>query len=113
MKRILIIAGLFGLTAVIAPLINNITGNSVVIDFNCSNASMDYYYSPDCHACEETTPLINQLINNGCNISKINIEDEYELALQNNIHYTPTLIYKGKRLIGQFSISEVKDLITK
>lgn len=113
MKRILVIAGLFGLIGVIAPLVNNLTGSSIITELDCGNASMDYYYSPLCSACQDTTPLIDDLISNGCNITKINVKEDYELALQHNIHHTPTLIYEDERLIGRFSILEVKDLINK
>lgn len=113
MNKLVIFLSIFALIAIIYPVIDNITGSAVMdYNFTCPDGvRISYFYSPDCHACQTTTPLIDSLISNGCPITKINIEEEYELALSNDIHYTPTLIVNDERLIGGFTFSEVKDLI--
>jgi len=105
----LVLLSAFGVLILLSSLINGMAGNETI---NCSqNISISYYYSPTCSACVYTTPIIDNLINNGCGIVKINIKENYELAINNNVQYTPTLIVGDKRIVGKFTISQVKDLI--
>jgi protein-disulfide isomerase len=56
-------------------------------------------------------PLIDELENNGCQITEINIQEHPDLALSNDVHIIPTIIIGDERITGEFTLSQVKDLI--
>ena len=58
-------------------------------------------------------PIINHLIDSGCNINKINIQENYNEAIANNVKHTPTMIINNQRIVGEFTVQDVKDLISK
>ena len=112
MKRIVLILIAIGLILTVTPIISELTGRATIDeDINCSNVVMTYYYSTQCSHCRNMEPIISNLTAKGCSITKINIQEQPELAISNNIQYLPTLIFNNKRLVGEFTLSQVKDLI--
>jgi len=113
MKKLGLIICAFGAIMIINFLVNNITGFMIIDNnYTCpSGVNLTYYYSPQCSHCLKTRPLIDNLINNGCNIIKINVEEDFELALANGINNIPTLVYGEEQIIGEFNLDQVKELI--
>jgi len=113
MKKLTLVLSSFALLAILSLLITEFTGYAVV-DITCNKSlQMTYYYSPRCTHCRKMGPIIDDLISQGCNITKINVEDYYELALNNEVYNIPTLVIGEERLIGEFNLAQVKDLIDK
>jgi len=111
MNKLMIVIGAFIMISLIAPLVNNISTHAVINITYSGNTSIDYYYSPDCSHCRNTAPIIEELINNGIEVNKINVKEQYNLAIANNIYNLPTLIINDQRIVGEFTISQVINLI--
>ena len=113
MKKLILIISAFIIISLIAPLIDNISSHAV-INYNITysgNITIEYYHHPGCLNCRNTAPVIEELINNGLKINKINVKEQYNLAIANKVYVTPTLIINDQRIVGEFTISQVIDLI--
>lgn len=74
-----------------------------------SNEEILYFYSDNCHWCQQQKPIVEELEKEGVKFKYMNIGENRDLINQYNIEGTPTFILGEKRLDGYKN----KDILKK
>ncbi|AVB75452.1 thioredoxin family protein [Methanococcus maripaludis] len=62
------------------------------LDMNGQNLMIEFY-STTCPACEELSPHIDELEDEGYNISRINVNENGQMAINYGINLVPTVVF--------------------
>jgi len=82
-----------------------------------NNTKIMYFSAAWCPPCNMMKPMIAELINDGFNIDKIDVDENGELAGKFQIRSIPTMVHVDsegkelKRLVGVQSAQVIKDLL--
>lgn len=84
-----------------------------------NNTKIIYFSAAWCPPCNMMKPMINELISDGLNIEKIDVDENGELAGKFQVRGIPTMVHvdsEGKelsRLVGGQSATTLTNLLNK
>lgn len=63
-----------------------------------------YFYSPGCAACRTQTPIIDQLIEEGLAVLKVNVAEDFAVARAFGVMATPTMVVVDRSRIAEMMV---------
>jgi len=82
-----------------------------------TNKSAKYFTAPWCGPCRMYGPIINQLVEEGYTIEKINVDSEISKATEYSVMSVPTVVIEDESgvtdiLVGVHSLEEIKEKLS-